>query len=104
MGDHQVVYSSGQDLDILPAGASKAGAARFLASHLGYDADHVICCGDSGNDEAMLTDGWLGVIVGNAMPELDHLRSGDRLYRAFGRFADGVVEGICKWTGLSPPA
>ena len=77
---------------------------EYVRELLGFRADEVVCCGDSGNDEAMLTDGWLGVIVGNAMPELDHLRSGDRLYRAFGRFADGVVEGICKWTGLSPPA
>jgi len=97
--NHQVVYSSQRDLDILPQAAGKHGSAAYLASTLGLGADQVICCGDSGNDLSMLTAGFLGVIVSNHRPELASV-DGPRIHRAEAAYADGVVEGVCRWSGL----
>jgi sucrose-6F-phosphate phosphohydrolase len=92
----EIVYSSQRDLDILPRGANKGSAARYLAYALHVADDRVIVCGDSGNDAAMFQSGWRGVIVENALPELKRL-SGQLVYQARGAFADGVLEGVQHW-------
>lgn len=97
--NHQVVYSSNRDLDILSGAAGKHGSAAYLAGVLGLGADQVICCGDSGNDLSMLTAGFLSVIVSNHRPELASVE-GPRIHRAEAAYADGVIEGVCRWTGL----
>ncbi len=95
--DANVVYSSQRDLDILPAGANKGTAAAFLAAQLGFAAEEVIVCGDSGNDLAMFQQlHFRGVVVGNAHPELKSLNS-DRVYQAQACFAAGVLEGLWHW-------
>lgn len=95
--DGELTYSSDRDLDVLPRGVNKASACRFVAETLGYDDDHVIACGDSGNDRAMLTAGFRAVIVGNAKPELADV-TGKKIYRATATHADGVLEGLHHWT------
>ena len=94
----RVVYSSDRDLDVLPAAADKGNAAKFLAAHLGVPFRRVIVAGDSGNDAAMFAGEFRGVVVANARDELKSLRH-PHLYRANGRCAAGVLEGVRHWTG-----
>ena len=98
-----LVYSSGRDLDVLPAWGGKARATRFLADALGFDPDDVVVSGDSGNDRDMLESGALAIVVGNAGPELGDL-AGERIYRARAASADGVLEGIAHWEAHAPRA
>lgn len=98
-----LVYSSGRDLDVLPAWGGKARATRFLAGALAFDLDDVVVSGDSGNDRDMLESGALAIVVGNAGPELDDL-AGERIYRARAASADGVLEGIAHWEAHAPRA
>ena len=91
-----LVYSSRRDLDILPAGVDKGAAAAFLARHWQIDRARVVVAGDSGNDLAMFREGFFGIVVGNAQPELRSF-VGRRVYQAAGHFAAGVVEGLQHW-------
>ena len=64
----------------------------------------VIVAGDSGNDATMFDEGFRGIIVANAKPELQALR-GPRIYRAAQSYAAGVIEGLDHWlVELWPPA
>lgn len=94
----EVVYSSRRDLDIVPAGANKGAAARFVAAELGYTAEAVLVSGDSGNDLAMFQCGFRGIVVGNAHRELCALES-ERVYRSPLAMADGVRDGLIHWLG-----
>ena len=92
----QIIYSSNQDLDFLPERADKGKAARFLTNELNWPEDRVIVSGDSGNDLALFTQGFRGIIVANAQPELKSYKNG-RVYHASRDYADGVVEGLEFW-------
>ena len=94
--DVTVVYSSNRDLDILPAQTNKGGAAAFLARHWGFQREEVIVAGDSGNDLEMFRQGFRGIVVGNAQPELKSLRD-PCVYHASEHFAAGVIEGLQHW-------
>lgn len=94
---YQVVWSSGRDLDILPAASGKGKAIRFLVGHLGLDSERVVVAGDTGNDASMFREFERGVVVANAQPELAALAGsmGDgRVYRASQPYAAGVEEGL----------
>ena len=91
-----VVYSSNRDLDVLPARTHKGAAAGFLADHWSISRRRVIVAGDSGNDAAMFNEGFRGIVVGNAKPELRALE-GPSIYHAAASYADGVVEGLEHW-------
>ncbi len=95
----ECIYSSACDLDFLPKRVDKGSAAAFLAEHLGYDADHVMVAGNSGNDIALFEQGFLGIIVANAHKELKRLGDRTRSFPARKKTADGVREGIEFWTG-----
>jgi hypothetical protein len=94
----QFVYSSGQDFDILPRRGNKGSAMIFLRHALGMEKEETIVCGDSGNDIAMFAvDESLGVIVGNAQPELlewYHQHSSPHRYLAKAHCAGGILEGL----------
>ena len=94
---YQVVWSSGRDLDVLPAASGKGKAIRFLVEQLGLDADRVVVAGDTGNDASMFQEFDRGVVVANAQPELKELADtlgADRVYRARQPYAAGVEEGL----------
>lgn len=94
---YQVVWSSGRDLDILPAASGKGKAIRFLVEHAGLDPDRVVVAGDTGNDASMFLEFDRGVVVANAKPELLGLARdlGDgRVYCARKPYAAGVEEGL----------
>jgi len=94
---YQVVWSSGRDLDLLPAASGKGKAIRFLVEHVGLDPDRVVVAGDTGNDASMFLEFGKGIVVANAQPELLELAQSlgaHRVYRAGQRYAAGVEEGL----------
>ncbi len=94
-------------LDVLPAGASKAAALLWLATHADFSPDEVVFAGDSDNDFAALACGFRAIVVANAPPGLAdraeralaarNLRG--RLFRATMPATSGVLEG-CRHFGL----
>lgn len=94
----KLIYSGGQDLDILPRVSDKGLAVQFLQQKWGGDPTHTVVCGDSGNDVALFSvPRARGIIVGNARPELrqwyDANQSDDR-YLAQAHCAGGILEGL----------
>jgi sucrose-6F-phosphate phosphohydrolase len=91
-----IIYSSNRDLDVLPAGTHKGAAATYLARSWKFNFRDVIVAGDSGNDLSMFHEGFSGVIVGNAQPELRSF-AGSNAFHAQRPFAAGVLEGLHHW-------
>lgn len=92
----RAIYSSQRDLDFLPAGCDKGTATAHLASEWGFIHERVIACGDTGNDFALFAQGFLGIVVGNALPELKTLDA-PTIYHARACYAQGVLEGLKHW-------
>ncbi|MEX0641109.1 MAG: HAD-IIB family hydrolase [Pirellulales bacterium] len=90
-----VIYSSARDLDVVPHGVNKGSAAAYLARRLGVG--RVIACGDTGNDAPLMCQGFCGVVVGNALPEL-RAHCSERIYLSPHTHADGVLDGIRYWS------
>jgi HAD superfamily hydrolase (TIGR01484 family) len=94
-------------LDVLPAGASKADALLWLATHADFSPDEVVFSGDSGNDLAALACGFRAIVVANATPgladralrQLEDQRLSDRLFCATLPATSGVLQG-CRHFGL----
>lgn len=93
---YRVVWSSGRDLDIIPAAAGKAKAITYLLHYLELDAEKVVVAGDSGNDLSMMRAFPRGIVVANAQPELQRLREEARegLFFARAGYAGGVAQGL----------
>jgi len=98
----KVIYSHGAFLDLLPIRASKGLAVRYLAIKWGISPDALLVCGDSGNDEEMLSGNTLGVVVGNYSKELEKLRDQERVYFARSPYAWGILEGLQYYDFLTP--
>lgn len=94
----QIIYSGGRDLDLLPANSSKGYAVQYLRQKWGFYRYNTVACGDSGNDISLFaTEGVRGVLVGNAMPELQQWyreNGNDNHYLAKSRCAGGILEGL----------
>lgn len=93
-----LVYSSGRDLDILPAHADKGQAARHVAETWDVAPCDVVTSGDSGNDAEMMNYDFRGIVVANAQPELRGL-TGPNVYHSRLPFAAGVLDGVRYWCG-----
>ena len=94
---YQVVWSSGRDLDILPAASGKGKAIGFLIEQQGLAPEGVVVAGDTGNDASMFLQFDKGVVVANAQPELVQLARDlgeGRVYCAQLAHAGGVEEGL----------
>jgi len=94
-------------LDILPAGANKLEAIRFLMHENGYALDDVVFAGDSGNDLDVLMSPIQSVLVANASGDvrnavlLEGAEQQRGIYLAHGVFLDmngnysaGILEGL----------
>ena len=90
----KLVYSRSHLLDVLPHGASKGQAARYLAIKWGLPLDHFVVAGDSGNDYDLLAGGTQGIVVANHSPELEVLRGRECVHFAAQPFAAGILEGL----------
>jgi HAD superfamily hydrolase (TIGR01484 family) len=92
-------------LDVLPRGINKAFAIKWLSRHLSLDTESIIYAGDSGNDYAAMIEGFLTVIVSNAVKGLSERVTsalmeknlGDRYYIAKAEATSGVLEGCKHW-------
>ena len=92
-----IIYSSQEDLDILPAGVDKGTAAEFVARHLGYANEQVITAGNSGNDATLLKHGFHGIVVANAHHQLRDLVRKYHAYQSPNDHAAGVEDGLRHW-------
>lgn len=91
-------------LDVLPAGAGKLPAIRFLMSHGRFSLANTVFAGDSGNDLDVLTSDIPAVLVANAHPEIKKIASrkeSGALYVAKGgylgmngNYSAGILEGL----------
>ena len=77
LGERLEYYrTSPQQLEISPPRVSKASAVTELLAAMGISFRHeAIAFGDGMNDSAMLQQAALGVVMGNAMPELRQMLS-----------------------------
>lgn len=57
-------------IQVIPCGASKAAALRWLLKRWGVGMDEVISFGDDVNDVEMVAEAGLGVAMANAVPEV----------------------------------
>lgn len=93
----KLIYSAGQDLDLLPKNGDKGLAVQFLRQKWNISAEQTIVCGDSGNDISMFEGQEKSLIVGNAKPELLQwfkANRNDTLYLAQSACAGGIIEGL----------
>jgi sucrose-phosphate synthase len=93
---YSLIFSHGTFVDILPHGASKGKAVRYLAGKWNIPLDKVATAGDSGNDREMLVGQTAGIVVANHDQELASLRQSksSRVYFAKNRCAAGIIEGL----------
>jgi sucrose-6F-phosphate phosphohydrolase len=94
---YQIIFSSGQDVDILPHNADKGLAITYLREQLQIPVKLTLVCGDSGNDISLFQQSTLGTIVSNAQPELIDWYAGYKqpnLYLASSPYAWGILEGL----------
>ncbi|WCK55603.1 HAD-IIB family hydrolase [Aneurinibacillus sp. Ricciae_BoGa-3] len=89
---HELIYSSGIDVDILPPGCGKGAALEYLIQKHGWQDANILVAGDSGNDKEMLTLGYPAVIVGNAQEELRAVKDHPAIYCATRHCAGGIYE------------
>lgn len=93
----KIIFSSSEDVDILPVHGDKGLAVTYLRKKLQIPAAATLVCGDSGNDISLFQQSTLGVIVRNAQPELlnwhRQQRQPDR-YWAQSSYAWGILEGL----------
>ncbi|WP_250123054.1 sucrose-phosphate phosphatase [Chroococcidiopsis sp. CCMEE 29] len=95
--DIKLIYSTGQDLDILPRHSDKGLAMQFLRQQWEIDPAQTVVCGDSGNDIALFAGAERGIIVGNASYELLQWHNdnpADHHYLAEAACAGGILEGL----------
>jgi len=98
----KVIYSGGEDLDVLPQQASKGKGLEFLLKEIqnlvGSPQDGVLVNGDSGNDvELFQVPGVRGTMVSNAHPELRQwveANQSPNIFQASKRCAGGILEAI----------
>jgi len=94
-------------LDVLPAGANKLHAIRFLMQQQGFAQESTVFAGDSGNDLDVLLSSIPSVLVANADEEVKELAGQahkDTLYIAKGgylgmngNYSAGILEGAAHY-------
>ncbi len=93
----KLIYSAGQDLDLLPKNGDKGLAVQFLRQRWEIPPEQTIVCGDSGNDISMFEGLEKGLIVSNAKPELLQWYETNRdknHHLAHSPCAGGILEGL----------
>ncbi|NCP54659.1 MAG: HAD-IIB family hydrolase [Rhodoferax sp.] len=94
-------------LDVLPASANKLHAIRYLMAQQGFQNDHTLFAGDSGNDLDVLLSGLPAVLVANADAQVKsrvtnaNSAAAGHLYLAQGgylgmngNYSAGILEGV----------
>lgn len=86
----EVTNSSPVNIEINPAGVSKAAALHKVSDWLGFSINEVMAVGDSLNDMAMIKEAGIGVAMGNAQDEVK--KEADLVTKS--NMEDGVAEVI----------
>ena len=94
---HQVIHSRETNLDVIPSGAGKGAAARYVATALAVPRERLIAAGDSENDTDLLAAAGRGIVVGNARAALRAALDGGHVYLAQRAYAHGILEGLAHW-------
>ncbi len=90
-----VFLSSGQNLDITPARASKGLALRYVAQIWEIPMEHILVAGGAGTDEDMMLGNVRSVVVKNRKHEgLEHSFDEEHIYFSQQANALGVLEAI----------
>jgi len=95
----KLIISSKNLVDIVPKCAGKGSSLRYIQNLYSISKECVFVCGDSGNDLSMFLEGFKGIVVGNALPELKdalNLRR-DNIYFSKSCYASGILEGLKKY-------
>jgi len=112
---HSVDETRGTGLfDVLPAGATKLHAIRFLAGCIDAPHERTIYAGDSGNDLPIIASDIKATLVANATPDVQAraraLSPTDSLHIAEGGFlglngnySGGVLEGLAHYLPETRP-
>ncbi|MDT8903505.1 HAD-IIB family hydrolase [Anaeroselena agilis] len=92
----EIISSLGRIIDVLPEGAGKGPALRFVQKMRDVADHQVIVCGDSGNDYSMFVQGFRGIVVGNACPDFRRQLTGTEggVHFASAHYAAGILEGL----------
>jgi sucrose-6F-phosphate phosphohydrolase len=89
-------------VDLLPLNSSKAHALDWWSNDEGFEHQHVLYAGDSGNDSAAFAAGYRSIIVDNAAEQVleearsAHIAAGwrDRIFAATEPATSGVLQGV----------
>lgn len=101
--DVDVLHSADRYLDVLPAGVNKGSTLRALLPHLGLNAGQVLVAGDTLNDLALFTQGFPGVVVGNAEPALSEATASlSNVFHARRAGAGGILEALRRSGVVTP--
>lgn len=95
--DVKLIYSAGEDLDLLPQNGDKGLAVQYLRQRWEITSESTVVCGDSGNDIALFERQERGIIVGNAKSELRQwyqANPADYRYFAQAHYSGGILEGL----------
>ncbi len=81
-------------IDVLPVTMGKGQAALFLQQALGFDRQHVVVAGDTGNDSPMFETGLPGIVPANALDELKRVAVQPWHYHSPLPAGRGVLDGL----------
>lgn len=92
----KVVLSNTDCLDLIPPGAGKGPALKYICRVAGLDKHLVLVAGDSENDLDLFDGTWPGIVVGNAVPALRRASLPANIYRARAPGPHGILEGLAR--------
>ncbi|HTG37503.1 HAD-IIB family hydrolase [Sphingomonas sp.] len=90
----RVIHSHGNLLDVLPHGAGKGAAMRWIADRMTLPLTRVHAAGDSGNDLDMLEACPNAILVANHSRELRQLAGRKGIFVARRPHAGGIVDAM----------
>lgn len=86
-----LIFSSGRDVDILPANVNKGTALTYVLNQCHYEGE-VVVAGDSENDLSLFSLGYPAIAVGNACDAILTLAENEHIHYAKGHASAGVKE------------
>lgn len=90
----RVIHSHGNLLDVVPHGAGKGAAMRWIADRMALPLERVHAAGDSGNDLDMLEQCPNAILVANHSRELRDLAQRKGIFVARRPHAGGIVDAM----------
>lgn len=100
----RLVRSEHTYLEVLPAGATKGTALRWLAADRGVALHNIAAIGDNLNDVEMLEEADLGVAVGDGIPRLKEVADSVTCACKFGAVAETIDFMLASNTALKEEA